>query len=110
MLMNRVSEPAARRLPLLEDDANPLVLAPHHPAGLAPPFARHRQHEAIRKPERGVNLDRRARSRQVADRARDGLAAELDSSGLQHAVAGRDAVFVHDPPGYDSTAKVSDES
>ena len=62
-------------------------------------FAGNRQYEAIRKPERAVDFDRSASRREVADRARDSLTAELDGSGFQHAVAGRDAVFVHECTG-----------
>ena len=102
--------PGGKAQALLEDNADPLVLAPHHPAWLAPAFARHRQHEAIRKLERAVDFDRCAGRREVADRARDGLAAELDGSGLQHAVAGRDAVFVHECTGDDSSGKASDQT
>jgi len=94
-MINQVMDPR-RRMRLLEGDADPLVLPAHHPAWLAPSFAGHRQHEAIRKPERAVDFDPGAGIREAANRAGDGLAAELDGSGFQNAVARRGAVFVHD--------------
>jgi hypothetical protein len=110
MLMQGYGNRWARRVALLEGDADSLVLTPDHPARLAPPLARHRQHEAIRKPERAIDFDRGAGSGEIADRAGDGLAAELDCSGFQHAVAGRSAVFVHDAPEDGSFGKANEKT
>jgi hypothetical protein len=55
----------------------------------------HREHKAVRKPDRAVDLDRRARRRDITDDAIDLAAAELDGPGFQDTVARRSPSFVH---------------
>ncbi len=54
-----------------------------------------REHKAVRKPDRALDLDGRAGRRNIADQAIERAAAELDGPGFQDAVAWRGSLLVH---------------
>src|SRR5262245_24659031 len=78
---------------LLEGDPDPLLPAPDHVAGPLRAIASDPQGEAIRKPQRAVDLECRARGGEVADRPGNRVAAELDRARLEDAEALRPAVL-----------------
>src|SRR5689334_19892555 len=83
-----------RRLSVaFEGDADPLLLAPDDMTGPPRSVAGDPQREAVRKPPRAVDLERRARCGEIAHRAGKRVAAELDGPGLEHTEALRSAVF-----------------
>ena len=76
-----------RILASVEGHADAFFLAPHDVTRPAQPIARDAQGKPVRKPQGTVDFERRARLGDVTDRARDRVAAELDRSGFQDAVA-----------------------
>jgi hypothetical protein len=53
------------------------------------------QHKDVRKPQRAIDLEGGTRRRNIANKAIDLAAAELNGSGLQHALTGRNSVVIH---------------
>jgi hypothetical protein len=72
---------------LIECDAASRSFSPDHVAGQAPSVCRQNQAKAIGNPYRTGDVQRRSRMGHIADRAIDGFAAELDSSGLPNPVS-----------------------
>ena len=81
---------------LVECDADALFLAPDDVARPFQLFRRHEQREAVGDEQWGHDLKCGPGVGQVANRAVDSAAAELDRSGLQRAPPRRDPGLVHD--------------
>jgi len=77
----------------IKGHADALFLAPHEVTRPAQPIAGDAQGKPVGKPQGAVDFERRARLGDVADRARDRVAAELDRSGFQDAVTGCDTML-----------------
>jgi hypothetical protein len=78
---------------LIEGHADPLFLAPDHAAGQM--ISIRHQGELRGDSERAADIQGRAGGGDIAYRAIDRAAAELDRSGLQHTMSGCNPVLVH---------------
>src|SRR5262249_36577318 len=72
----------------VELHADALFLAPDHPAGQLRSIGLEEQGEIFRDADRARDLEGGAGFGEIADRAVDRAAAELDRSALQHAMSG----------------------
>ena len=89
------THPTAAEPFLFERHADSLFPAPDDVAGFRKPVALDSQREPIGKPEHGGDVERGAGIGNIAHRAGNRLAAELNGSGLQDALASGDPVFIH---------------
>ena len=90
----RLARPAAATS-IVKRNADALFGPPNDMAAPGASVGGHRQHKAVRIPDRRIDLDGGAGRREVANDTIDPGAAELDGPGFQDAVARRDPVFVH---------------
>jgi hypothetical protein len=79
--------------PLIEGDADPLFLPPDDATGQV--IAVRHQRELRGDPDRACDLKGGTRGGDIADRATDCAAAELDRTGLQDPLPGRNPVLFH---------------
>ena len=76
-------------------------------AGAFQLVARHDQDKAVRDKERSYDFKRRPGLGKVANGAVDRAAAELNRSGLENALSGRNAILAHGPEDTVPSAKIS---
>jgi len=92
--------------PSNERNPDPLFLAPDNAPGSTKTLGRYHEIEAIGNAERTRDVERGAGCGKIAYRTIDSAATELDSSGLEHAVAWGDSMFIHGDNPNDAPAKV----
>src|ERR1700753_2423759 len=80
---------------IVERHAEAFFFAPDDMAAPGAAVRGYGEHEAVRKPDRALDLDRSTRRRDIADHAIDLAAAELDRPGFQDTVARGSPSFVH---------------
>jgi hypothetical protein len=80
---------------VVERNPDTLSVAPDDMASPRAAVCRHDQHKDVGKPQRAIDLEGGPGRRNIANETINLAAAELDGSGLQHALTGRNSVVLH---------------